>query len=148
MNWAAFIWFALLVSFILVEANTVTLVTSWFAIGALAAMIASFLNAPIWLQAVLFFVISIALLAALRPIARRYFTPKLTKTNVDSVVGCVGPVTASIDNAMATGTVKLGAMEWTARSTSGEPIAAGTLIKADRVEGVKVFVSPVEVPVK
>ena len=148
MNWAALFWFALLVVFILVEANTVTLVSSWFAAGALIAMITSFFGAPIWLQAVLFFVTSIALLAAFRPLVKKYFTPKLTKTNVDSVIGRTGPVTASIDNVMATGTVKLGAMEWTARSTSGEPIPAGTLIKVDRIEGVKVFVSPAEVPVK
>ena len=148
MNWAAMFWFVMLVLFILVEANTVTLVSSWFAAGALIAMIVSFFGAPIWLQAVLFFVISIVLLAAFRPLAKKYFTPKLTKTNVDSIIGTAGPVTVTINNTMATGTVKLGAMEWTARSTSGEPIPAGTLIKVDRIEGVKVFVSPAEVPVK
>ena len=148
MNWAAMFWFVMLVLFILVEANTVTLVSAWFAAGALIAMIVSFFGAPIWLQAVLFFVISIVLLAAFRPLAKKYFTPKLTKTNVDSIIGTAGPVTVTINNTMATGTVKLGAMEWTARSTSGEPIPAGTLIKVDRIEGVKVFVSPVEVPVK
>ena len=80
-------WFVMLVLFILVEANTVTLVSSWFAAGALIAMIVSFFGAPIWLQAVLFFVISIVLLAAFRPLAKKYFTPKLTKTNVDSIIG-------------------------------------------------------------
>ena len=57
-----------------------------------------------------------------------------------------GPyVTADIDNLTAAGQVKLGSMEWAARSTSGQPIPEGTLVKADRIEGVKVFVSPVEV---
>lgn len=148
MNWEAMIWFVLLVVFLLVEANTVTLVSIWFSAGALTAMIASLLDAQTWLQAVLFFGVSVLLLLALRPIARKYFTPKLTKTNIDSVIGSTGVVTAPIDNVMATGTVKLGNMDWTARSTSGEPISAGTCIKADRIEGVKVFVSPVEVIVK
>ena len=40
--------------------------------------------------------------------------------------------------------VKLGGMEWTARSTSAEPIKAGTLVKVDRIEGVKAFVSAVK----
>ena len=79
------------------------------------------------------------------PIARKYFTPKLTKTNVDSVIGAKGLVTGAIDNVKAQGQVKLGAMEWTARSSSGEPIAEGTLIRVDKVEGVKVFVTPVKV---
>ena len=45
----------------------------------------------------------------------------------------------------ATGQVKLGGMYWTARSTDGHPIAEGTLVKVDKVEGVKVFVTTVKV---
>ena len=148
MNWAALVWFFLLVVFILVEANTVALVSGWFAVGALAAMIASLFGAPLWLQLVLFFVISTALLAALRPLARKYFTSKLSKTNLDSIIGSTGLVTADICNGESRGQVKLGAMDWTARSASGADIPAGTHIKVDRIEGVKVFVYPVEVPVK
>jgi membrane protein implicated in regulation of membrane protease activity len=49
-----------------------------------------------------------------------------------------------IDNLAATGQVKLGSMEWTARSTDGNPIKAGTLVKVDRIEGVKAFVTIVK----
>ncbi|MBQ8910670.1 MAG: NfeD family protein [Oscillospiraceae bacterium] len=145
MNWAAIIWLVLLVIFIMTEASTVAVVSIWFAIGALAAMIASLLGAQVWLQVVLFLVVSCSLLCALRPLVRKYFTPKLTRTNVDSVIGSTGIVTSRIDNVMSQGQVKLGAMEWTARSTSGEVIEAGMLVKADRIEGVKVFVTPAEV---
>ena len=145
MNWAAIIWLVLLVIFIMTEASTVAVVSIWFAIGALAAMIASLLGAQVWLQVVLFLVVSCSLLCVLRPLVRKYFTPKLTRTNVDSVIGSTGIVTSRIDNVMSQGQVKLGAMEWTARSTSGEVIEAGMLVKADRIEGVKVFVTPAEV---
>ena len=64
---------------------------------------------------------------------------------MDSVIGSEGLVTADIDNITALGQVKLGGMEWTARSTSGAPIPTGTLIKVDKIEGVKVFVTPVQV---
>lgn len=147
MNWEAFVWFALLVFFIAVEASTVTVVSIWFAAGSVTAFVASLLKAPLWLQIVLFFVVSILLLLALRPITKKYFTPKLTKTNVDSVIGTVGIVTTSVDNVAATGTIKLGAMEWTARSTLGEVIPAGTQVRVDRIEGVKAFVTPVEAAV-
>ena len=147
MNWAAIVWFALLVLFFAVEASTVTVVSIWFAAGSVVALIASLLGAPSWLQIVLFFVVSILLLLALRPITKKYFTPKLTKTNVDSVIGSVGIVTAKINNIEAVGTIKLGAMEWSARSTSGDEIPAGTRVRVDRIEGVKVFVTPVEVAV-
>lgn len=148
MNWAAIIWLVLLVVFLISEAATVTMVSLWFAAGALAALIACLLGGAVWLQVTAFLVVSILALLALRPLVRRFVTPKVTATNIDSVIGSVGRVTTPIDNASATGQVKLGAMEWTARSTSGEEIPAGTLIRVDRIEGVKVFVSPAEISAK
>ena len=148
MNWFAFVWLALMIIFLLLEAGTVSMVTIWFAVGALAAMVASLFGAELWLQAVLFAAISVALLLALRPLARKFFTPRLSKTNVDAVVGEEGLVTATIDNTHAAGQVKLGHMEWSARSSSGEILEVGTRIKVDRVAGVKVFVTALEIPVK
>ena len=145
MNMTAVFWFVLLVVFLLAEAATVTMVSLWFGAGALAAMVVCLLGGGVWLQVGAFFVVAAIMLILLRPIARKHFTPKLEKTNVDAVIGSQGLVTASIDNVKAEGQVKLGAMVWTARSSSGEPVAEGTLVRVDRIEGVKVFVTPVEV---
>ena len=142
----AILWLALMVIFLIVEASTVVMISLWFAAGSLAALLVTLLGAPIWLQMVLFLAVSGALLASLRPMVRKHFTPKLKRTNVDAIVGSQGYVTADIDNVAATGSVKLGAMEWTARSTTGAPVPKGTLVKVDRIEGVKAFVTPVEVP--
>ena len=141
-----FLWLGLMVLFLIVEAATVTMVSLWFAGGALAALAVSVLGGGFLLQMGAFILVSAGLLTLLRPLARKHFTPKLTKTNVDSVIGTEGYVTADIDNAAATGTVKLGAMEWTARSATGEKISTGTLVKVEKIEGVKAFVTPVEVP--
>lgn len=146
MELLTILWLALMVLFLVTEAATVTMVSLWFAAGALTALVASLLHAPVWLQVVLFLTVSALLLAALRPMVRKHFTPKLSKTNVDAIVGSKGYVTADIDNVGATGTVKLGAMEWTARSSTGHVIPKGTLVQVDKVEGVKAFVTPVEVP--
>jgi membrane protein implicated in regulation of membrane protease activity len=146
MELATILWLVLLVVFLIVEASTVTLVSIWFAAGSLAALLAALFGAKLWLQVTLFLVVAVLSLIALRPLFRKFIRPKLTATNVDSVIGSTGLVTASVDNVTAAGQVKLGAMEWTARSTSGEPIPVGTLVKVDRIEGVKVFVTPVEVP--
>ena len=146
MNWAAIVWLVLMVLFLVMEAATVSMVSLWFAVSALVALLVALIGGPAWLQGVLFLAVSAALLALLRPLVKRYVSPRITATNVDSVVGSTGLVTAAIDNVSAAGQVKLGAMEWTARSTSGEPIPVGTLVRADRIEGVKVFVTPVQVP--
>lgn len=145
MTGAAIIWLILLVVFISMEAATVTVVSIWFAAGALVAMIANLLGAQLWLQITLFIAVSVILLLSLRPLLKKYFTPRLTRTNVDAVIGKVGIVTADIDNIAAQGRIKLGAMEWTARSSSGEKIPAGTRVAVDKIEGVKAFVTPVPV---
>ncbi len=148
MKFAAFVWLGLVILFLIAEGATVSLVSLWFAAGAVVAVFAALLGAGIWLQTGLFLVVSGALLLMLRPIVRRYLVPKITPTNVDSLVGSTGLVTEAIDNVTASGQVKLGAMEWTARSTTGENIPQGTLIRVDRIEGVKVYVTPVNVPEK
>ncbi len=141
------IWLALLVLFLVVEAACpVHLVSVWFAVGALVGMIVSALGGPLWLQLVLFLVTSAALLALLWPFIRKFMNPNLVATNVDALVGSVGIVTTDIDNVEATGQVKLGGMEWTARSLTGERIAAGTRVKVDHIEGVKAFVTPEQTP--
>lgn len=140
------IWLVLMIAFLIAEAATVVTISLWFAGGALVALVASLLGAPLWLQVALFFLVSAALLGSLRGMVKKHFTPKLARTNVDAIIGSSGYVTAEIDNIKATGTVKLGAMEWSARSTAGAPIAVGTLVKVDKIEGVKVFVTPAEVP--
>lgn len=145
MEWMAAVWFALIVLFVWVEASTVAMVSTWFAIGSLAAMIASLCGGELWLQLLLFVVVSTLFLLALRPMAKKYFTPKLAKTNIDSVIDSQGLVLEEIDNLAGKGRVKLGGMEWSARSTDGEKIPENTLVKVDRIEGVKVYVTAVKV---
>lgn len=135
-------WLIAVVVFLVVEASTVTMVSLWFALGALAALVVS-LFAKTWLQVTAFLAVSALALAMLRPLARKYFKPRITRTNVDAIIGSQGYVTMDIDNIAAVGQVKLGAMEWTARSATGENIPKGTLVKVDRIEGVKAFVTPV-----
>ena len=146
MYTAALVWFVLMVVFLIAEAACpIHLISVWFAAGSLVATIISLLGGPVWLQITAFFVVSGALLALLWPFVRKIVKPNLVKTNVDALVGSSGYVTAPIDNVAATGQVKLGAMEWTARSSSGSPIAVGTLVTVDRIEGVKAFVSEVKI---
>ncbi|MBR4971501.1 MAG: NfeD family protein [Oscillospiraceae bacterium] len=146
MNLEATLWLVLMIGFIIVEAACpFHLVSVWFAVGSLVAMIAALLYWPLWLQITLFLVVSCGLLALLFPWVKKVLQPKIVKTNVDAIAGTQGYVTADVDNISAVGQVKLGGMEWTARSTSGENIPAGTLVKVDRIEGVKAFVSPVKV---
>lgn len=141
------IWLILLIAFLWVEAETVAMVSLWFAVGSLAALIVEWTGGGLGFQIFVFVAVSAGALLLLRPITRRYFTPKLAKTNIDAVIGTTGMVTKAISNDLSQGQVKLGGMEWTARSTTGEEIPEGTKILVDKIEGVKVYVTPCPVEV-
>ena len=71
MDTYAIVWLVLLILFLGVEAGTVMLVSLWFALGALAAMIGSLAGAEFWLQTVLFFAVSGLSLLTLWPIRKK-----------------------------------------------------------------------------
>ena len=139
-------WLAVLVACLIAETATVTLASIWFAAGALAAILTVQLHGSFAVQTAVFFAVSIIFLVLLRPFARKMLKPQIVKTNADALIGTTGVVLTEIDNTQAQGQVKLEAMEWTARSTSGEVIPAGAKIRVDRIEGVQVYVSTVENP--
>ena len=148
MNWYATVWMVLMVGFLIAEAACpFHLVSIWFAIGSLVAGIVALLHGGIGLQIALFLVVSCGLLISMLPLVKKFIKPNIVKTNVESVIGTEGYVTEAIDNIAATGQVKLGGMYWTARSENGKNIEAGKLVKVERIEGVKVFVSPVNAEV-
>ena len=144
MNWEAIFWLAAMVVFIAAEAMTVSLVSIWFAAGALGAIIVALLGGGLVLQVTVFLMLAVALLLSLRSIVRKHFTPHVTRTNIDSVIGATGIVVTPVNNIAALGQVQIGGVEWSARSTSGSHIPAGALVRVDRIEGVKVFVSLAE----
>ena len=133
------VWVAAMVLFGILEAATVNLVSLWFIAGALASFIAALAGAPLWLQ---------VLLAALRPLVKKYVAPRVVRTNADSLVGQEAVVTEAIDNLNAQGQVKVGGMFWTARSTDSTPIPQGATVVIRSIQGVKVLVDPVAVPAK
>lgn len=135
------IWGALLLLFLIVEGATAGLASIWFALGALVALLASLLHAPLWLQIVLFCVVSVATLILTRPLARKYINGRSQATNADRVIGATGRVTETIDNIAGTGAVFIGGKVWTARTKTEEIIPENTLVRADAIEGVKLIVS-------
>lgn len=137
------VWIIAIVVFLVLEAITAGLVTIWFAIGALAALLAAMFNAPVWLQLVWFFVISIAAFAVTRPLAKRYLNSKTQPTNADMLIGKECIVTETIDNVAGTGAVSVGGKVWTARCAETCVIHAGMHATVLRIEGVKLIVNPV-----
>lgn len=137
----AICWLAVLIVLLVVEIATLGLTTIWFAGGALVACVAALLHASIWVQIVLFLVVSVLLLLFTRPVAVRYMNKNRTKTNVDSMAGKEAVVTEDIDNLKAQGVVQVNGLEWTARAENNQDvIPKGSVVEVTRVDGVKLIV--------
>ncbi|MEG1049017.1 MAG: NfeD family protein [Oscillospiraceae bacterium] len=136
------IWFILFVIFLIAEVVTAgPLVSIWFCFGALAAMVSASAGVPFMVQAIVFLVISIALLIITKPIVKKYLHKKIVVTNADAIIGRNGIVTEKINNLQAAGAVKVDGKIWTARSKDEDVlIEAGAEVTILKIEGVKVIV--------
>lgn len=140
-NVMTMVWIAVIVVFGIAEAATAGLVSIWFVGGAAAALIAAVFGGPLWLQFVLFLVISIVLLAVTRPLARRMLDKTITPTNADRVLHHTARVTETVDNERPSGAVYIDGKTWTARSEDGTVLAKDKLVEVVRMEGVKLYVA-------
>ena len=142
MNMLVF-WAVAIVVFGILEAITAQLVSIWFVIGSVGALIAAVCKAPIWIQIVIFIVISVLALLLTKPLVKKYIKPKMQKTNADRCIGSEGIVLEEINNLAATGQVKVNGNVWTARASNGEVIPVDTVVIIDKIEGVKLLVTKI-----
>ncbi|WP_156354915.1 NfeD family protein [Blautia glucerasea] len=139
------IWLGIVALFLVIEAATVGLTTIWFAGGALIAAIAAWIGAGEAVQWILFIAVSLVLLIFTRPVAVRYMNKDVEKTNVERLMGQKAVVIQEIDNLNQTGLIRVGDVEWMARTKSDDvqiPEKAVVVIK--EVQGVKLIVEEVK----
>ena len=137
-----FVWLGVIAAAVVVEALTVELVSIWFLPSALAALILSFFDVPVWVQILVFVIGFLVLFAVFKLWLWRYIKPKKTPTNADSLIGETVTVTEDIDNLSEKGAVKTRGVVWTARSLDdGMKIEAGKHVTVKEIRGNKLIVS-------
>lgn len=137
---SSIIWLIIVAVMIVIEIITLGLTTIWFGIGAIGAAIVAWLGYGVWVQIIVFAVLSVVAMAIVRPFAVRYLNKDKEKTNVDDVIGKTAVVTKEINNELATGEVQLNGMSWTARSEDGRIIPEKERVEVVSVQGVKLIV--------
>ena len=137
------VWLVVLIVLVIGEVLTVGLTFIWFAVGALGGLITAVLGGAIWLQVVVFLILSALSLALVRPLASRFLKTSRTPTNADRVIGAIATVIQEIDNVSGQGQVNVSGQIWSARSEHGVVIPQGTEVRVLRIEGVKVYVEAV-----
>lgn len=137
------IWLGIAVVLGIIEVCTSQLVSIWFVIGALVTAIcaAIFLDSILW-QVVVFLFVSALALVLTKPLVKRLKKFNKTSTNADRNIGKIGRVVVDIDRDKASGMVEVDGERWTARSSDDSVISAGTIVKVESIEGVKLMVTP------
>lgn len=133
-------WTIAFLVFAILEALTTQLVSIWFAIGSLAALISAAFGASLFVQLIVFIIVAIVLLIATRPLAKKFNSTKKIPTNADRLIGKIGYVIEPIDNFKEEGRIEVDNQDWSARSIDGTKLEKGTNVVVKRIEGVKLIV--------
>ena len=137
------IWMILLIATLLIEVETAgTLVSIWFSLGSLVALIVLWLGGNIALQFIMFLVVSVASLLTIRPLASEYFRGNIVPTNQDRVIGARATLLTPITST-SWGQVKVFGSVWSVQSIDKEPIEQGVLVEVVALEGAKLIVKAV-----
>ena len=139
------IWLALFVIMLVIEGAGPGLVSIWFSFGALIALLVSFIpGVAWWIELIIFVVVSVATLLALRPVVKRFYKRNNIRTNVDSFVGKRGYVIEDI-TFLKPGAIKIGDVSWTAIPIdNNEKILENEVIEVVAINGNKLVVKKVE----
>ena len=136
----ALAWLFVMIVLVVIEVATLGLVCIWFAGGALLAAIVAVFGGPWWLQLIVFALVSTVLLIFTKPLAKKYFTEKIQKTNSEDLIGKKVMVTEEVDNVKATGVAVASGLEWTARAKEdGVIFIKGEIALVHAIEGVKLI---------
>lgn len=140
MSTMTIIWLVIAVVMGVTEACTVQLVSVWFAIGSAAACITSLFTDQIYIQVIVFVVVTAIALAVTRPLVKKLKRKRPEATNADRYIGKSAVVVEAIDNDHAKGLVKVDNEKWTARSVDGQLLEPGDRVVVTAIEGVKLIV--------
>jgi membrane protein implicated in regulation of membrane protease activity len=145
-EWYWVLWSILGAILVVAEIFTSGFVLLWFGIGALAAALAGLVGIDnLFIQFVIFAVVSIGLTAASRTIFINYFSREKSgeslRSGVDALPGKIGTVVSSSRGALHEGAVKVFGSTWTAYPAPGEaPLEAGERVCVESVEGASIYV--------
>ena len=119
------------------------LVSIWFVVGALGAMLFALLQVSFYAQVIVFVVLSIASMLLVRPIATRYLHGRIIPTNFDRMVGKTAIVIEDITSEHW-GQVKIQGGIWHAISKDDNEIKKGEKVQVVTIEGVKLIVQKID----
>ncbi|MDL9935857.1 NfeD family protein [Gordonia sp. ABSL1-1] len=137
---SALVWLGVAILFVIAEMMAGELVLLMLGGGALAAAGVALLDPPLWVEVVVFAVISVLLLVGVRPVAKRHLMSRpRVLTNTEALTGRQALVTEPVDE--HDGRVKIGGEVWSARALNpGETLAPGEHVTVVEIDGATAVV--------
>lgn len=144
IDYMLYIWIGFFILSVIVEVNTMNLIAIWFMPGTLIAIVLALLSVPVWIQVLVWLLITVIVFAATWRLSKRLRHPKPQPTNADRVIGQTAIVTETVSDRTQTGQARVMGQIWSARTDETETeIPAGTEVRVLRIEGVKLIVTPI-----
>lgn len=138
------LWIIVFVAMLVFEIITIgNLVTIWFAIGAIAALLTSALTANLVVQILIFIIVSIGSLILIRPVMTKTLQGQTVATNADAIIGRILVVKETITPDQW-GSVMADGSRWTCVSVSNNTIPVGARVEVVAISGVKLVVKEIE----
>ena len=139
------LWLVLAIVLAGIEAATLGIVTIWFAIGALAALLVALTGLPFLYQVIAFIITSGLLLYFTRPIVKKHLVKKTHRTNSDRLIGEKGIVIEKIDPVLGKGQVMVLGQIWSAKSADNEDIEVDEAVLVQEISGVRLIVKKINI---
>ena len=116
-----------------------------FAVGALVASLLAFAGVSVLVEWIVFIVVSVIMLALLRPLSKRLDREALDHgVGSRRLIGRQATVLRTIPAGDEIGMVRVDREQWRAQSIDGSPIAAGIAVRIADVQGTRVIVAPLD----
>lgn len=143
IDYMLYIWIGFFVLSVIVEVNTMNLIAIWFMPGTLIAIVLALLSVPVWIQVLVWLLITVIVFAATGRLSKRLRHPEIQPTNADRVIGQTALVTEAISDRNQVGQVRVMGQIWSAKTDeTADEISVGTEVRVLRIEGVKLIVTP------
>ena len=137
MEHAVIFWIFIAIVMGVVEGATMALVSIWFCIGAIAAALCALITESVFVQCLIFVVVTALTLALTRPLSKKLLKKEFTPTNADRIINQEGIVTETINPIEGPGQINVGGQIWSAKGEGSDIIEKGSIVKVIKIKGVR-----------
>ncbi|GAA2956696.1 NfeD family protein [Glutamicibacter bergerei] len=137
------IWLALFLLLAIIEMISLDLYFIMLGVGSLGGVAVALLDGPVWLQVVIFCLLSLLMIFLVRPIAIKHLkkSPEGFRTNIERLIGQDALILEPTSR--LSGSAKIAGEIWTARAeANAATMLPGSYAVVSRIQGATAYLNP------